>query len=360
MLVIKNLYKEKKNIVISNINLSISEGSMASIDCRSEVSEILINLIIGKEMPAQGEIYINNELNTQYIKTGLKNIGIIFSKEGFYERLTVKEYMKFFSQILNSSSNYNDVMRKLALLDIGDVKTSHLSYSQKKRLSFARERLKDLKLLIFQEPILNMERDSARIVLKNIEELRNEGVAVLNTSVSFKDTILLGGQTYNLDENGMREIQQDIELEDQTVNTYQDTYKRTRNKSKNDMKESDVDKSADKPMYKIEKIPAKIAERVLLFNPIEIDYIESEQGISYLNVRGEKFTCMLALNELEDRLKHFGFFRCHRSYLVNLQEVREIVTWTRNSYSLTLDDKNKSSVPLSKGRMDELKSILSL
>ncbi|MDR0435024.1 MAG: LytTR family transcriptional regulator DNA-binding domain-containing protein [Gracilibacteraceae bacterium] len=37
-------------------------------------------------------------------------------------------------------------------------------------------------------------------------------------------------------------------------------------------------------------------------------------------------------------MKPYGFFRCHRSYIVNLQKVREIITWTRNSYGLILDD----------------------
>jgi ABC-2 type transport system ATP-binding protein len=231
-------------------------------------------------------------------------------------------------------------MMKLALLDIGDIKIRNLSYSQRRRLSFARERLKDLKLIIFQEPILNLDRDGARIILENIEELRTKGVAILNLSVSFKDTILLGGRCYILDDSGMNEMYQHNETDTDA--------------------DADADETEEKPMYKIEKITAKIDERILLFNPIEIDYIESEQGTSNLNVRGEKFTCVLSLNELENRLKYFGFFRCHRSYLVNLQRVREIVTWTRNSYSLILDDKNKSSIPLSKGRMDELKDILKL
>nr|WP_285848822.1 LytTR family DNA-binding domain-containing protein [Solibacillus isronensis] len=42
------------------------------------------------------------------------------------------------------------------------------------------------------------------------------------------------------------------------------------------------------------------------------------------------------MSELEKRLHHFRFFRCHRSYIVNLHKAREILTWTCNSYSLSL------------------------
>ena len=350
MLEVKSLYKEQKNSIINHIDLTISKGDILSIECSNETSNMLINLILGKEIPAKGEIYIDNQPSFQYIKKGLKNLGIIFVTEGFYERLTIESYLKFYSQVVDSKFNYKDIMMKLALLDIGDMKICDLNYSQRRRLSFARERLKDLKLLIIQEPILNMDKDGARVMIENIEELREMGVAILSTSASFKEIILLGGKAYSLDENGMTEINQDNE--------------ESNVKDKIRIDEVDGEKSEEKTeeksMYKIEKIPAKMDERVLLFNPMEIDYIESAQGTSSLNIRGEKFTCTLSLNELENRLKHFGFFRCHRSYLVNLQRVREIVTWTRNSYTLVLDDKTKSSIPLSKGRMDELKDILSL
>ncbi|MDD3224426.1 MAG: LytTR family DNA-binding domain-containing protein [Clostridium sp.] len=129
------------------------------------------------------------------------------------------------------------------------------------------------------------------------------------------------------------------------------------------MKENkdDIEKAYyENKTYKVEKISAKIGEKILLFDPKEIDYVESEQGSTTLSVRGEKFPCNMSLTDLEKRLKNFGFFRCHRSYIVNLQRVREVITWTRNSYSLNLDDKVKSSIPLAKGRIDELKDILSI
>jgi ABC-2 type transport system ATP-binding protein len=198
--------------------------------------------------------------------------------------------------------------------------------------------LKEPELILFQEPLFDLDKDGVKIIIENIEELCLNGTAVLSTSVSFKDVMILGGQSYILDENGLRETQ---ELKESTE----------------EINDRDEDKI---PVYKIEKIPAKLEERILLFDPVEIDYIESEQGISNLNVRGEKFPCTLSLNELESRLECLGFFRCHRSYLVNLQRVREVITWTRNSYSLSLDDKVKSSVPLSKGRMEELRKALKI
>src|SRR5699024_2058212 len=88
---------------------------------------------------------------------------------------------------------------------------------------------------------------------------------------------------------------------------------------------------------RLEKIPTKIDDKIVLFDPLEIDYIESYEGIASLYINGESFPSVSTLQELETKLIPFGFFRCHRSYIINLQKVREVITWTRNSYSLTLD-----------------------
>ncbi|MEC0254378.1 LytTR family transcriptional regulator DNA-binding domain-containing protein [Paenibacillus lautus] len=111
---------------------------------------------------------------------------------------------------------------------------------------------------------------------------------------------------------------------------------------------------------RFEKIPAKVGDKLILFDPTEIDYIESHEGVANLHVLQGTYACSMSLSDLEGRLKGFGFYRCHRSYLVNLQKVREVITWTRNSYSLILDDQTKSSIPLSKSKYDELKEIIGI
>ncbi len=337
MLEIKSLYKKQGDNLINNISLIVEKGSLVSIESGSEFSDSLINLILDKEIIGSGEIYIDEIRHSDYIKKNKSNIGVVFRDEGFYDRLTVEEYIRYYSEIINSSINNKEIMLKLSLLEIADKKIKTLNYSRRKMLSFAREILKEPKLLVLQDPIFNMDKDATRIVLQNIEDLCTKGTAVLSISTSFKDAMLIGGKTYILDEDGLKETED----------------------KKEEVIVSD-DKEESESLHRIEKIPAKIEERILLFDPVEIDYVESESGVSNLNVRGEKFPCMMSLTELEERLECFGFFRCHRSYIVNLQKVREVVTWTRNSYSLTLGDKAKSSIPLSKGKLPELKDILKI
>jgi len=73
---------------------------------------------------------------------------------------------------------------------------------------------------------------------------------------------------------------------------------------------------------------------------------------------GETFPTQFTLSELEGRLARSGFFRAHRGYLVNLQHVTEVIPFTRNSFSLRLDDPESTLIPLSKTAAGELKDLL--
>lgn len=337
MLKIVDLYKENKNEAIKNISMSLLSGSSISIECSDDTSNLLIDLILNREVPAKGEIYIDQIKNTDYIKRNPGSIGIIFKDDPLYEGMRVYDYLKFFSRLSASELNLKEIMLQLAIYDISDKLIKQLDFSQKRRVSFAREVVKQPMLLIIQEPILNVNRDTAKIITEHIEDLCTKGCAVLLTSVYFKNALLVGDQAYRIDQDGMIEISPSVEA---------DTGKETSPETNR--------------IFKIEKIPAKGEDKILLFDPMEIDYVESIDGISYLYIRGDKFPCSISLADLEERLIHFGFFRCHRSYLINLQRVREVITWSRSSYSLSLGDKTKSTIPLSKGRLEELKSILKL
>lgn len=69
-----------------------------------------------------------------------------------------------------------------------------------------------------------------------------------------------------------------------------------------------------------------------------------------------EFKISKTLDALEERLARYGFFRAHRSYVVNLQHLRSIIVWTRNAYTLTLHCKRE--VPLSKHRLAALRRML--
>jgi ABC-2 type transport system ATP-binding protein len=77
-----------------------------------------------------------------------------------------------------------------------------------------------------------------------------------------------------------------------------------------------------------------------------------------LQTTERRLPTQFTLTELEERLSRSGFFRAHRGYLVNLQHVKEVIPYTRNSFSLRLDDAAGTKIPLSKSAASELRELL--
>jgi ABC-2 type transport system ATP-binding protein len=262
-----------------------------------------------------------------------------------YPNLKVVDYLNFFEKILLVSHQKEKVMSLFGLADLSKVKIHSLSLNQKKRLAFAREFLKLPEVLLVQEPLTNLDSDSLKIIMEAYQFARVNGTTILTFSSSYRDILLSGEENYRLTDTGFVPFSS---ITQEAVNDAQ-------------VEEKLFDKTTIKVEHvQVNKVQAKLEDRLLLFDAIDIDYIEATGGECLLNVRGERFNCPHSLIELEERLTHLGFFRSHRSYLVNLQRVKEVITWSRNSYSLALDDKINSIIPLSKGRILELKTIMGI
>ncbi|MDF2524152.1 MAG: two component transcriptional regulator, LytTR family, partial [Clostridiales bacterium] len=66
------------------------------------------------------------------------------------------------------------------------------------------------------------------------------------------------------------------------------------------------------------------------------------------------------LTELETKLDPNIFFRCHRNFIVNLYKIKQVDPWFNNTYQLTMNDKNKTLVPISRNRAKSIKCILDI
>lgn len=107
------------------------------------------------------------------------------------------------------------------------------------------------------------------------------------------------------------------------------------------------------------KLTRIIAQRKGKENRIPVDI----QHILYFYARGrdcflvtedEEFDVKNNLKELEERLDK-TFVRCHKSFLVNIDHIGEIIPWFSGSYMLKMNDRKKSEVPVSRKYAKEFK-----
>ena len=108
----------------------------------------------------------------------------------------------------------------------------------------------------------------------------------------------------------------------------------------------------------INKIISKSGERIFLLSPSDIKFIKSEQGNS-LAWNGDTFHHLSdTLDQLEHALVAKNFVRIHRSYLVNVDHIKEIQRWFNGKLMVIVNDDIKSELSTSRAGADKLKQLL--
>lgn len=272
---------------------------------------------------------------TNLILKQLKGKGFVQqSTDGHYQRLTVEEAFRFYMGLAEYSVSLEELLVKFGFINQRKTKLKSLTQSEKNRLTFLRTYLYAQNFIVIEEPFDRMDEGSRNIIAALIQQLSEEGKKILLLSNNMEELLISTSEIFRIDSSGCHKM--DFNEEPTTVST------------------------PEEPIIKIEKIKTKKNDKTILFNPPEIDYIESVDGEVLVHVAGSIYNCSLTLQQLEERLKAYGFYRCHRSYIVNLQKVREIITWTKNSYSLKLHVGEGTIVPLSRGKLSELKEIIGI
>jgi two-component system, LytTR family, response regulator LytT len=112
------------------------------------------------------------------------------------------------------------------------------------------------------------------------------------------------------------------------------------------------------------KILLKAAGRLFLVNQKDICFASIEDGIisvvtSGLNGMEGQSNCR-TLEELLDSLDPNLFWRAHRSFLVNINRIKEVVPWFKSSYQLRMDDKKQTEIPVSRAQTKRLRELFGL
>ncbi|MDX9872625.1 MAG: LytTR family DNA-binding domain-containing protein [Clostridia bacterium] len=109
----------------------------------------------------------------------------------------------------------------------------------------------------------------------------------------------------------------------------------------------------------INKIPVWQENNILLVDPKRILYfsVENKKVLAHTKDAAYENTCALA--ELEERLAGKGFFRCHKSFLVNTDYIVHIIPWVNSTYLLRLKE-TAVQIPVSRLYTKKLKGMLSL
>ncbi|MDQ6706864.1 MAG: LytTR family DNA-binding domain-containing protein [Acidobacteriota bacterium] len=109
------------------------------------------------------------------------------------------------------------------------------------------------------------------------------------------------------------------------------------------------------------KLMVRSANRNFIIDAQDLIYATIADGVITLvaaNVEG--LSNYRTLEDLQANLDAETFWRTHRSFLVNVNRIREVVPWFNSSYQVRMDDKKGTEIPVSRVQTRRLRELLKL
>ena len=109
------------------------------------------------------------------------------------------------------------------------------------------------------------------------------------------------------------------------------------------------------------KLLIRNANRNFIVDAQDVIYATIDNGMITLvatNVEGH--SNYRTIEDLQANLDKDTFWRVHRSFLVNIHKIKEVVPWFKSSYQLRMDDKKHTEVPVSRVQTKRLRELLKL
>jgi ABC-2 type transport system ATP-binding protein len=251
----------------------------------------------------------------------------MFPDPGLYERHSARGNLLFHCSVRGLPARRADeVLAEVGLADQARVQAGKLPLNLSRRLAYGRAILHRPQVLLLMEPFAGCDSASCELIAQSIRQQAEAGCGLLILAHEGVGLANLCEEIYTIDQGRL----------------------------------SRIDVPRGDPRHDLPfKIPVRQEGQVTLINPADLLYAVVDEDQTHLHtLQGQVIPSHLTMGELEGRLGRNGFFRAHRSYLVNLQRVKAIIPYTRDSYTLILDDQPNTEIPLSRNAAKELREIL--
>ena len=172
-----------KRLILDNISFSVNEGQVLGLLGPNGVGKSTIfNLITGLIKPDYGTIKIQSKIINEYpiyLRTKKFNIGYVPQYGGYFHDLTLLQNLNAIGEVLLHDKKIrkekiNSLIAKFELDPVIDVKASHLSGGQKKRLVIALALLGSPKILLLDEPFAALDVLTIKMLQQIIVNLQSE------------------------------------------------------------------------------------------------------------------------------------------------------------------------------------------
>src|SRR6266568_2803832 len=126
-------------------------------------------------------------------------------------------------------------------------------------------------------------------------------------------------------------------------------------------KEIEAQTSPTERLEQLVKVLVKSQQRLLLVDAEDVIWASIDGGmITVMAKEVEGVSNYHTLEEMAAALDSDSFWRPHRSYLVSIHHIKEVVPWFKASYMLKMADKKQTEIPVSRGQIKRMRELFKL
>ena len=122
----------------------------------------------------------------------------------------------------------------------------------------------------------------------------------------------------------------------------------------------DANQNTDSVTEKTTRLVSKHGERIAILSPDDVFYISSENSQTFASDGMKNHPLNDTLNQLETTLDENQFIRIHRSYIINLDKIKEIQRWFNGKLMVIINDDKLTQLSTSRAGAEKLKHRLGL
>jgi len=191
---VKNLTKEFKNFkAVDEVSFDVEEGEIFGLLGPNGAGKTTIIRVIATVLaPTSGTAEV---LGFDVVKNSeevRKNIGVLTTDLGVYERFSGRENLRYFGELYGLSENIleeriNELSNLLEMQDFIDRKAGKYSTGMKQKLAIARSVIHNPKIIIFDEPTAGLDVLASQTVLNFMRRAKRPGGCVIFSTHQMHD-----------------------------------------------------------------------------------------------------------------------------------------------------------------------------
>ena len=190
-----NLTKKFNNLrAVEDLSIQVNKGEILGfLGPNGAGKTTTIRMLVGIIAPTKGYAVVAGIRTDKEVERLHEVIGLLTETPGFYQRLTARENLLYFTSFYNidPDSQVDKYLQRMGLWERRNDKVGIFSKGMKQRLALARALVHEPEILFLDEPTASLDPKSAKEVRELIMKLKEEGHTIFLSTHNLEEAELL-------------------------------------------------------------------------------------------------------------------------------------------------------------------------